>query len=225
MKRQYSRAGFIGYSLFLIVISALATVLFYHVFIFKTFSSASSARATLIELSADQVEKSPLADNSIVEVMSYACHYCAANEENIARMEKELPSGITFSAIHLTREGSSLAAYASVFATLQEMGIEKEKRDAVYLSVITRGLNLADDTVLEDWLVKNNISVEQYKSVRQSEAVKERMNTMAVISQLYNINATPTFIVNKRYVMTQEGTFEEFAKKMVQLIQKDEQNP
>lgn len=226
MKRQFSRAGFIGYSLFLVVISALITVLFYHIFIFKSFSSSGNAQATFIELSAEQVENGPIKDaNSIIEVMSYGCHYCAVNEDNIARMVRTLPEGITFTAIHLTKDGSPLAAFAPIFATLEEMGIEKDKRDAIYNSVITRGVNLADNSVLEAWLVKNDISIDRYESVRQSEAVKHRLNTMAAITQYYNVNATPTFIVNKRYVMTQEGTFEEFARKMVNLIEKGEQNP
>lgn len=226
MKRQFSRAGFIGYSLFLIVISVLITVLFYHIFIFKTFSSANNANATFIELSADKAENGPIKDaNSIIEVMSYGCHYCAINEENIARMVRNLPEGVTFTAVHLTKEGSPLGAFAPIFATLEEMGIEKDKRDAIYNSVITRGVNLADNSVLEAWLVKNDISIDRYEAVRNSEAVKNRLNTMAAITQYYNINATPTFIVNKRYIMTQEGTFAEFAQKMLNLIEKDEQNP
>jgi thiol:disulfide interchange protein DsbA len=227
MKKQYGRATVIGYSLFLIVISALMTVLFYHIFIFQTFTSTSEeAEVKLIELSAEQVKNSPIKDaNSIIEVMSYGCHFCAANEENVARMVNNLPEGVSFSAIHIVKEGNPLAAYAPVFATLEEMGIEKEKRDEIYNSVIARGVNLANDSVLEGWLVKNNISVDRYDAVRQSQAVKDRLNYMAAVSQYYNINATPMFIVNKRYVLVQDGTFPEFAQKMIQLLQKGEQNP
>ncbi len=227
MKNQYSRAAVVGYSLFLIAISALMTVLFYHIFIFKSFSSAGERAATFIEFTAEQAKNSPIPfeGNSIVEVMSYGCHYCAANEENVAKMVKNLPEGTQFAVIHLSKEGSFLASYASVFATLEEMGIEKQWRDAIYNSVITRGLNLADDAVLEDWLVKNGISVEKYMAARQSQGAKNRLNGMSAITEYYKINATPSFIVNKRYLLTQEGTFAEFAEKLTKLMQKDEQNP
>lgn len=227
MKRQYGRAAFIGYSLFLIVISALMTVLFYHVFIFKTFSpSDESGRVTFTELSVEQAAGSPIKDvKSIVEVMSYGCHYCAANEGNIAKLVQDLPEGVSFSAIHLAKAGSPLASFASVFATLEEMGIEKQKRGIVYKSVIENGVNLADSSVLETWLKENGISVEQYNIARQSQAVKARMEYMEAVTDYYNIRSTPIFIINQRYIMTQDESFPEFAKKMMHYVQKDEQNP
>jgi thiol:disulfide interchange protein DsbA len=219
MAIQFKRAGIISYSLFLIIVSSLMTVLCYHIFVFNTFATDNSQTQALREVSAEQVKNSPIKDdNSIIEVMSYGCHYCAANEDNLAEFSRALPPGTVFKMIHITRDNNGLAAYAPVFATLETMGIEEKVRDSAYNAIITRNVNLADEQTLLTWLVKNNIDVKQYQATRQSDAVKARLAEMAEITRHYDITATPMFIINKRYVVAQDRDFPEFAQRMQQLL-------
>ncbi|WP_336221753.1 DsbA family protein [Citrobacter amalonaticus] len=222
MATKFKRITIISYSLFLIVISSLMTVLCYHIFVFNTFAADDSKTQAFREVSAEQVANSPIKeDHSIIEVMSYACHYCAANEENLAEFSQSLPPGITFTSVHITSENNGLAAYAPIFATLEEMGIEKNVRDSAYNAIITRNIDLTDDNVLKKWLIKNNIDVTKFNTLRQSDAVKDRLSEMAAITAHYNINATPVFIINKRYVVAQDSEFPQFAQRMLQLLKED----
>ncbi|KNC95736.1 thiol:disulfide interchange protein DsbA/DsbL [Trabulsiella odontotermitis] len=219
MAIQFKRAGIISYSLFLIIVSALMTVLCYHLFVFNTFATDDTQTQALREVSAEQVKNSPIKDdNSIIEVMSYGCHYCAANEENLTEFTRTLPPGAVFKTIHITSDTNGLAAYAPVFATLEEMGLEEKTRDSAYNAIITRNVNLADEQTLLTWLVKNNIDVKQFQATRQSDAVKARLANMAEITRHYDITATPMFIINKRYVVAQDRDFPDFAKRMQQLL-------
>lgn len=222
MTIHFKRTTIIGYSLFLIVVSSLITVLCYHLFVFNTFSSDDTQTQALREVSREKVINSPIKEaRSIIEVMSYGCHYCAANEENIAEFAQSLPQDSTFKIMHIASDSSGLAAYASVFATLTEMGIEEKYRDSAYNAIITRNINLADENALENWLTKNSIDPGAYKTARQSEAVKKRLNEMADITQHYDVNATPVFIINKRYIVAQDRDFPEFARRMKQLLNED----
>ncbi|MEB4673587.1 DsbA family protein [Enterobacteriaceae bacterium G50] len=222
MTYRYKRISIIGYSLLLIITSSLMTVLCYHLFVFNTFKSDDNQTLPFREISAAQVANSPITEeNSIIEVMSYGCHYCAANEENLSNFAKDLPTGYEFKSIHIADDDNGLAAFASVFATLEEMGIEEKMRDSAYNAVITRGINISNEKALEDWLKKNNISVSDYKHAHDSNAVKQRLQKMAEITKFYNINATPMFIINKRYVVAQDRDFPEFAQRMMQLLEKD----
>lgn len=222
MAFQFKRSTIISYSLFLIVISSLMTVLCYHIFVFKTFATDNSQTQAFREVSAEQIASSPIQDaRSIIEVMSYGCHYCAANEENLAEFTRTLPPGSTFSTIHIAGENTGLAAWAPVFATLEVMGVEKAHRDSAYNAVITRNVDLSDDKALEAWLAKNNIDTAKYKTVRQSDAVKNRLSEMAAITQHYAINATPMFIINKRYVVAQDRDFPQFARRMLELLKEE----
>ncbi len=162
---QFKRTTVISYSLLLVIVSSLMTVLFYHVFVFKSFSSESDNQTSpQKELTIAQAEKSPIRENnSIIEVMSYGCHYCAANEDNVREFVKKLPTGVVFESIHINTEKSGLSAFAPIFATLQEMGVEPTVRDSAYNAIIARGINLTDAAELNKWLLKNSIDVAEYK--------------------------------------------------------------
>lgn len=222
MATPFKRITIISYSLFLIIISSLMTVLCYHIFVFNTFATDDSQTQAFREVSSELVASSPIKEErSIVEVMSYGCHYCAANEENLAEFTRALPPGSSFTSIHLASDGSGLAAWAPLFATLEEMGVEKTLRDSAYNAVITRNVDLADDKKLADWLAKNNIDTAKFNTVRQSEAVKKRLSEMAAIADHYTITATPMFIINKRYVVAQDRDFPQFAQRMLQLLKEE----
>ena len=58
---QFKRTTVISYSLLLVIVSSLMTVLFYHVFVFKSFSSDSDNQTSpQKELTIEQAEKSPI---------------------------------------------------------------------------------------------------------------------------------------------------------------------
>lgn len=214
----------VGYTFLVALISSLITVLCYHIFIFNTFSLDSSETSALREMDPVIVASSPIKhDSSIIEVMSYGCHYCSSNEEEIEKFAATLPAESTFEVIHITAERNALAIYAPVFATLEAMGLERQMRDQVFNAVMIRGVNLADDEALNGWLKKNNIDVAKYHQLRQSKAVAERLEYMAEITERYEINATPLFIVNKKYVVAKDRQFPEFADYLRQLLTQDKE--
>ncbi|MDM4122904.1 hypothetical protein QTO49_10830 [Klebsiella michiganensis] len=72
----------VGYTFLVALISSLITVLCYHIFVFNTFSLDSSQPSALRKIDSATVASSPIKnEKSIIEVMSYGCHYCASNEE------------------------------------------------------------------------------------------------------------------------------------------------
>lgn len=210
------------YTLFVIIASSLMTVLFYHIFIFNTFSNDENSDSSFIEFNNQKVISSPIKENnSIIEVLSYGCHYCAFNDENINQFVKTLPDDAKFKAIHLSiGSGEGLAAYAPIFATLEEMGIEPNFRTVLYDAVINKKVQLDKKEVLTDWLKQQNIDSDEYFKVSQSQAVKDRLDYMTDITQYYQITGTPAFIINKRYVVYQDRNFPEFTAYMIELLDK-----
>jgi thiol:disulfide interchange protein DsbA len=57
--------------------------------------------------------------------------------------------------------------------------------------------------------------------LRKSKKVKERLSEMAAIADYYDINATPMFIINQRYVVAQDREFPAFAQRMLELLKED----
>ncbi|VTP66483.1 Uncharacterised protein [Serratia rubidaea] len=86
----------IVYTLFIIVVSSLITTAYIHYFVMGAHSDDDVPALTFI--SDEQIKNSPLTDeNTIVEIFSYGCHYCAVNENNVKDLEAQLPPAASWS--------------------------------------------------------------------------------------------------------------------------------
>lgn len=208
------------YTVFIAVISALITTAWFHAFVLNNKNNQQQA---LVSFSPQAVLNSPV-DNGedIIEIFSYGCHYCAANEKHVDELEKRLPAGKKLVRLHfyLNNEGG-LSRFAPVFATLETMGIEKAWRNSAYDAVIKHKIDLGDPQKRDAWLALNNINVAEYHKVSRSAAVKQRLEYMAKVTQYYNVTATPAFIVAKRWVALQDSDFAVFSDKLLSLLETD----
>ncbi len=213
-----NKGFFIGYTLVVIIISALITTAYYQYFVF-----AQDEQETLFSLSDSEVANSPIKDDkTIIEIFSYGCHYCSINEENIANLEKRMPEGSRFVRLHISSDKTSgLGRFAPMFATLSVMGIESQHRQSAYKAVLEENIDLSDKAQLETWLKANGIDVAKYQQVSQSEEVKELLAYMKAVTAHYKVDATPTFIVGKKWIALQDREFSAFSDHLLSLLEHD----
>jgi thiol:disulfide interchange protein DsbA len=214
----------IAWTLFIILISSLITTAYFHVFVLGNNAKSNGIEEEAIRfVTAEQIEKSPIKEeNSIVEIFSYGCHFCAANENNISELESRLPADSKLIRIHLSNgQNTGLASYAPIFATLSVMGIEQKYRESAYKAVIKNNINLSEQKQLKKWLQQNYIDVQDYEKASQSKETKELLTYMTDISRYYNIKATPIFIVNKKWLAMQDRDFSEFSNQLLSLLNND----
>ncbi|NQS85842.1 DsbA family protein [Pantoea allii] len=209
----------LAYTVFVAVISAVITTAWFHIFVLNQTSSAE--QQVLTSLSTEKLDKSPIADgDDIIEIFSYGCHYCEINEKNVDELEKRMPAGKKLVRLHLSLDSQAgLARYAPVFATLEVMGIEEAHRQSAYDAVMKDKIDLSDATQRDAWLEKNKINVADYHKVSQSADVKARLDYMTRVSQYYDINATPTFIVAKKWMAIQDRDFPAFSDKLLSILE------
>lgn len=211
-----------AYTVFVAIVSALITTAWFHTFVFN--QKGDVEQQALVSLAAEKVANSPLVGGEdIIEIFSYGCHYCEVNEENVDMLEKRMPAGKKLARLHFNLDSQGgLARYATVFATLQVMGIEEAHRKSAYDAVIKRKIDLSDAAQRDAWLAENKISVAQYNRVSQSVKVKELMDYMTQVTRYYNINATPAFIVAKKWVAFQDSDFPVFSDKLISLLETEQ---
>jgi thiol:disulfide interchange protein DsbA len=101
------------------------------------------------------------------------------------------------------------------------MGIEGKYTEIIYNDILKNNVDLSDEKTLDNWLVKNSIDVTAYKSVRQSQEVKDKLKFMLDVSQNYNIKATPAFIINKKWVSLQDRDYPEYSDNILSLLKTD----
>jgi len=209
------------YTVFIAIISALITTAYFHAFVLN--QSEQIPQDSLTSLSTDKVTNSVIKDGQdIIEILSYGCHYCASNEDNVEQLEKRLPAGKKLVRLHISYDDQSgLGRYAAVFATLDAMGIEAKYRHSAYQAVNKNNIDLGDVSKLNLWLKQNNISAEEYNKTRQSAEVKQQLEYMTQITRDYNINVTPAFIVAKKWVAIQDREFPDFSEQLLSLLNND----
>jgi thiol:disulfide interchange protein DsbA len=214
----------IAWTLFIIVISALVTTAYFHMFVLGNNENPANVEEEAIRfVTAEQIGKSPIKEEkTIVEVFSYGCHFCAANENNISELESRLPADSKLIRIHLSNgKNTGLASYAPVFATLSVMGIEQKYRESAYKAVIKNNIDLSDHDQLKKWLQQNYIDVQEYENASKSQETKDLLTYMTDVSRYYNIKATPIFIVNKKWLAMQDRDFSEFGNQLLSLLNND----
>lgn len=212
----------LAYTVFVAVVSALITTAWFHYFVLNQNSSEEEQQA-LTFLSADKLSKSPVKDGQdIIEIFSYGCHFCALNENNVEALEKRMPAGKKLVRLHFSLDNQGgLARFAPVFATLQVMGIEEAHRESAYDAVLKNKIDLGDAVKRTAWLQENKINVDEYNKVSQTPEVKELLDYMTKVTQYYDINATPIFIVNKKWVAIQDREFPAFSDNLLSLLEHD----
>ena len=210
----------IAYTLVVILISSLITTAYFH---YVVLNQSGDGQQGLVAVAENDVKNSPITDdNAIVEIFSYGCHYCAINEGNIAKLEARLPTGTKLIRLHLNNEYmNGLASTAQLFATLTVMGIESQHRASAYQATIKDKRDLSDPQQRDAWLTQNGIDLVAYTQASESEQVKNLLAYMTAVANHYSINATPTFIVNKKWLALQDRDFPAFADHLLSLLQND----
>lgn len=210
-----------AYTLLVIIISSLITTAYFHYFVLNQNSGPEQQALTM--LGEDDIKNSPInTDNSIIEIFSYGCHYCALNDEDVSKMEARMPAGAQFVRVHIANlNNDGLASFAPLFATLTVMGIEPLHRASAYDAIIKQKIDLSNPGIRDQWLTKNGIDIVAYNKASQTPQVTELLNYMTKVSGYYKIKATPTFIVNKKWLALQDREFPEFADHLLSLLQHD----
>ncbi|AGB83819.1 putative dithiol-disulfide isomerase involved in polyketide biosynthesis [Serratia sp. FGI94] len=210
----------IVYTLFIIVISSLITTAYIHYFVL---GGQNDDIPALTSIGDERIKNSPIKeDNAIVEIFSYGCHYCASNEDNVKNLESQLPPGSKLVRLHIgNQQNSGLSAYAPLFATLSVMGLEEKYRESAYQAIIKERQDLSDPAQLGQWLLDNGIDRTDYRSASQSQETKDLLAYMTAVSEYHQVNATPSFIVNKKWLAQQDSDFPTFSKKLLSLLKND----
>ena len=182
----------------------------------------NDAHRDLIQLAQGRIDDSPIKESgTLIEFFSYGCHYCALHEENVKALEARMPAGTRLIRLHLSLPGSGLSRYSSVFATLTVMGIEKQYRQQAYDAVLRQKLDISREDTRNAWLQTLGIDVAAYNRASASQTAKDLEKYMADVTAYYEVRATPTFIVNKKWVALQDRKFPAFADNLLSLLQHD----
>jgi thiol:disulfide interchange protein DsbA len=137
----------------------------------------------------------------VIEFFMYHCPACYALEPDMLAWVKKQGDNISFRRIHLPLTGEK-DPEAHMFLTLEAMKLEEQLHAKILSTwhVERRRLKSDDDNI--DWAVKNGIDKEKFTATYNSFAVMTRLKNAGRVAGTYEVNSTPTMIVDGRFLTT-----------------------
>lgn len=137
----------------------------------------------------------------VIEFFMYHCPACYALEADMVAWVKKQGDNITFRRIHLPLTGEN-DPEAHLFLTLEAMKLEEQLHAKVLSTWHVERKRLKSDADNIDWAVKNGIDKDKFTATYNSFAVMTRLKNAGRVASTYEVNSTPTIIVDGRYLTT-----------------------
>ena len=135
----------------------------------------------------------------VIEFFMYHCPACYALEPAILAWVKKQGDGIVFRRIHLPLTGEN-DPEAHMFLTLEAMKLEESLHAKLLSTWHVERRRLKSDADNLDWAVKNGVDKDKYLAMYNSFSVITKLKSAGRVASTYEVNSTPTLIVNGRYL-------------------------
>lgn len=135
----------------------------------------------------------------VIEFFMYHCPACYALEPALAEWLKKQDGKVAFRRIHLPYQGAD-DPEAHLFLTLNALGLEKTLHEKVLHSWHVERTRLRNDEDNLAWAVKNGIAREKFLEAYRSFSVATARTRLPKLVQNYQIQNTPTFVVDGRFL-------------------------
>lgn len=139
---------------------------------------------------------------TIIEFFWFGCPICNSLREPVHQWEKNgKPADVKFEAIHAVIGSPSWDLPAQAYYTMKQLNLPLEDKyfDAYFKG--NRGLLLKKEAIREFFLQNSEISAEQFEKAWNSFEVKQQLQRSKTLFEKANLEGTPAFIVNGKYVV------------------------
>lgn len=148
------------------------------------------------------IAQQPVADPSRIEVIDfffYGCPFCNELRPMLERWRKALPADVVFRRTPTVRR-ETWAPLARTYYTLELLGEAERLHEEVYKGYHDEELSMSRPEVMADWARRHGIDRERWLTVYNSEDVTRLVEQARRMTQDYDIQGTPSVVINGRYL-------------------------
>jgi len=159
------------------------------------------------------ISQQPVATGELVEVIEfffYACPYCNELEPLLERWLKRKPADVVFRRVPVVRH-DSWVPLARTYYALEAMGEAERLHAAVYRGIHVDDLTLSQEQTIAEWVGKQGLDRDKFMTIYRSDAILEKVERSRQLTTDYEIKATPSVIVDGRF-LTSSGMTDGVAK-------------
>jgi thiol:disulfide interchange protein DsbA len=154
------------------------------------------------------IPQQPLEDPTRVEVIDfffYACPYCNELQPYLERWQKRKSADVLYRHVPVVRH-DTWVPLAKTYYTLEAMGEVERLHAAVYHSYHVDELAMSQDKVIAEWAEKHGLDREKFMAIYRSDDVRQKVERARKMTMDYDIQATPTVVVDGKYVTSTSMT-------------------
>jgi thiol:disulfide interchange protein DsbA len=159
-----------------------------------------------------EIKQQPVADASRIEVIDfffYACPYCNQMRPTLEKWRKTLGEDIVFRRVPTVRR-DTWQPLARTYYTLEALGEVERLHEEVYKSYHDEQLHMSTPEVMADWAARHGIDRQKWLDTYNSEDITLKVEQARKMTDAYDIQGTPSIVVNGRY-LTSSGMTDDVA--------------
>ena len=135
----------------------------------------------------------------VVEVFSYACIHCYNLEPVLAQWLRTVPDDVDFH--HMPLVTQRLEPLAQAFYTAEALNVLDRIHLPMFAAIHEYNMDMRQASYAQRLFVREaDVDEDEFLKVYESFGVRSKVRQADALGRLYRIMATPTLVVNGRYV-------------------------
>ena len=141
----------------------------------------------------------------VIDFFWYGCPYCNELQPALDEWTKRKPADVTLRRIPVVLR-DTWAPHARIYYTLELLGEAERLHAQVYRSYHVEELHMSKPDVMEQWAVRNGIERRRWLDAYYSPEVDARIARAAQSTKRYDVQGTPSLVVDGRYLTSSSMT-------------------
>ena len=135
----------------------------------------------------------------VVEVFSYACIHCYRLEPVLSVWRRTLPEDVEFRRLPLVT--ARLLPLAQAYFTAETLGVVEGVHLALFEAIHDHGIDMTQPQYIRRLFEREaQVGQEDFQRVFDSFGIRSRVRQADAQGRAYRVMATPTLVVNGRYI-------------------------
>jgi protein dithiol oxidoreductase (disulfide-forming) len=155
----------------------------------------------------------------VIDFFWYACPHCNNLQPALERWAERKPADVALRRVPAVLR-DSWAQHARIYYTLELLGEVERLHQKVYFSYHVEELHMSKPDVMERWASANGIDAVRWRNAYNSPEVEARVARARQLSDAYDIQGTPSLVVDGRYLTSSSmvSTYQEMVLVLEDLI-------
>lgn len=156
----------------------------------------------------------------VVEVFSYGCIHCAHFAPIAEKLRKSLPPGVVFKLVPAPFSAEWLP-YARAYYAAKKLGVVDQTHLELFVEKFAQHYPMNSLDELADFYARHGVNRDEFMRIATSDEVTAQMKSDFALIQKWQVDGTPTIVVDGKYRSANVHTQEELSALTQWLVKRE----